>query len=148
MVGLILSVTSIAVCNAHEHQRNSIVGSWKCDPYTLNGNDRTVTVTEENTYYRDGSFLSLDTYTDVFSSGLKVSGKVKLVGSWKIASLLLSIQVTRAKYLFSDNPKFTVAMGQKMWDATLREPSRESVEIIQYGPPLVTKSRHAVLTCR
>ena len=118
--------------------RDALLGDWKCGPTTMVGEDFQVTTSTATTYGPDGRYQSLSEINVQLSSGKVVRTRDQVWGSWSLKGRIVEVRYARVKFLWSDDPSYTVDMGQEDAEAQLRKKDWAKLRIISYGSEMVT----------
>lgn len=134
--------------------QSRINGTWNCEPYTMNGKNMTITVEEQHTYGKDGSYSELSTSTIKGDSGGTVTTKSSLSGSWLLTKGVIELQFNSGGFFFSSNRNYTLEMGQHDLDAQLKKKNWAKMKILESRKRLVTttvdpmyKEAQVLVTC-
>lgn len=116
-----------------------VVGSWKCGPYAMKGPDFSISVVDYPSYDSSGSFSELSVSTISMENGSSATTKTTSSGSWRLSGKIIEVTFKSIKFLSSDNPKYTIKMGQSDADALLHEKDWSRKEVLEHGARLVTR---------
>ena len=101
----------------------SVAGRWRCGPTVLHGTGFDVTVSTDTTYRSDARFETLTRSVIARAGHAPVTTQDRAEGTWSLAGDVLRTTVQRVKFIASSDPAITVAAGQKLQDAQLRQRS-------------------------
>ena len=138
--GLVFSFyfQSTVISQAKNIENHALLGEWRCGPYTMTGEGFEVTVTEAVVYRIDGSYESTSDLTLRLESGRVVRTKDRAFGSWGIDEGIIEVRYSKVKFLWSDDPTYTIEMGQHDADAQLRAKSWSKAKIVRLDEKLIT----------
>lgn len=143
-----------ATCSAGNVSAVALLGEWNCNPYNLVGEGFNLTATESSTYRIDGTYLATTALTIRLASKKTVRTRAKSFGNWTLIDDVIRIQYKRMYFLSSDDPTYTVQMGQEDADAQQKKKSWSKAKILELGDKLVTatvesmyKEAEVVVTC-
>jgi hypothetical protein len=113
-------------------------GEWTCNPYTMTGKNMTVTVQEQHRYGKDGSYSEVSTSTIKLDSGISLTTKSSLAGSWMLTNGVIELKFGSGEFLSSSNSNYTLGMGQSALDTELQKKNWSKMKILEFGKRLVT----------
>lgn len=129
-------------------------GVWKCDPYTLTGKGFATTATETSTFLMDGSYRGTSELIIRLESGRVVKTRDRSFGNWTLKDNIIKIHYDKVEFLSSDDPTYTVQMGQSNADAQQKKKNWSKSKILHLDDKLVTspiesmyKGADVVVTC-
>lgn len=134
--------------------QQDIEGTWACDPYTMTGQNMTVTVTEQRTYGAAGSYFESETSLVKVNNGITVTTESNARGSWSLVKDTITLRFASVKFLSSSNSNYTVAMGQLALDEQHRKKDWSTSKVLEFRQRLVTtpiqpmyKEAQVVVSC-
>lgn len=151
---LILLLFGVAAPTMADARSAALLGVWNCGPYTVAGEGFSVTGTETSTYLMDGKFRGTSEYAVRLASGRVVRMRDRSFGSWTLKNDIIEIRYDKVEFLSSDNPAYTVQMGQAAADAQQEKKNWSKAKILELGDKLITvpveamyKGAEVVVTC-
>lgn len=101
----------------------SVTGHWRCGPTVLHGTGFDVTVSTDTTYRSDARFETLTRSVIARTGRAPVTTQDRAEGTWSLSGDVLRTTVQRVTFISSSDPAISVATGQKLQDAQLRQRS-------------------------
>ncbi len=98
---------------------DDLIGVWYCGPYEMKSGDMAIRTKEQKHYRVDGSYSEIAISTVRFGSGVVTTMKMRLDGRWQQQADEVTVQFDKATFLSSDNPNYTIAMGQLQADSQM-----------------------------
>lgn len=96
-----------------------LIGIWHCGPYEMRNADMTITTREQKKYRKDGGYTEVATSTVSLPGGVMTTMSMQLDGRWQLSDDVVTMTFDKATFLSSDNPNYTVAIGQQQADAQM-----------------------------
>jgi hypothetical protein len=127
-----------ACCSAGDARNVALLGTWKCGPYSMVGDGFETTATETSTYQTDGSYRGTTELSVRLASGKVVNTTSSSFGSWSLKDDIIEISYDKVEFLSSDEPTYTVEMGQADADAQLKKKNWSKSRILELDGKLTT----------
>lgn len=108
----------------------SIVGSWVCGPYTMEGRGIKVIAADKIEYKANGRYYSnSESTTEIVSQSIVIGMKWSSIGSWEFRDSVLYTSNSKETFISSDNQKITKEIGQRILDDESKKKSESSAKI-------------------
>jgi hypothetical protein len=126
-----------ASCTASEARNISLAGTWKCGPYAIEGERFKITALETSTYLTDGGYRSSSELTVRLAGGKVVKTRDRSFGNWALKRGIIEIDYRKVEFLSSDDPAYTVEMGQRDSDAQQKKKNWAKYKIMDLNEKLI-----------
>ena len=133
-----LSIVGSVCCSAAGARNTALERIWKCGPYSVGGPGFLTTVTDTSIYDKDGSYRETSEKSVRLTDGRVVNLRDRSFGTWVIKTDIIEIRYDRVEFLSSDDPAYTVKMGQADADAQQKKKNWSKSKIRELGDKLVT----------
>lgn len=133
---ILMALAGIKTVSA-EVTNNDLIGVWHCGPYDMVNDNMVISTKEHKTYNKSGYFKEISTSTLRFSSGGSTTMQIKLEGQWTLAENVITVQFNKATFLSSDNPNYTIAMGQRQADKQMQAKNWAKIKVDVQGDKMI-----------
>ena len=110
---------------------SDLVGSWRCGPTVMQGPGFTVTVTDETTKLRDGTYTAYTTTVIAAPGEAPITLQDRSNGTWELKGDVIRTHVIRSEFLSASDPSITKEAGQKAQDDQLAKKSVYETRILE-----------------
>ena len=138
ILGLVLTALLVS-CASPKPKTDQLIGNWICGPYSMKVKNLKITVVDRVKYDPSGKYNELSDVMIKTADGDQVAMKSTLVGSWRLDGKIIYEKFDRGEILSSDNPRYSVASGQKALDAELFKKNWAKKQVLELGKRLVVK---------
>jgi hypothetical protein len=117
-------------CQAAEARRAALIGPWACGPITMAGPGFDVILSYTIDYLKDGSYREMSDSTVKAASGRTVKTRSSGQGAWTLNKGIIETRGGKSEFLSSDDPAYTVEMGQGHLDAENKKKNWSKSQIL------------------
>lgn len=126
-----------APCSATDARRAALLGTWICGPYAMAGEEFSMTVVESATYLDNGNYLTVSDLKIRLKNGKIITTRDRSSGRWALTDDLINIHYDKVEFLSSDDPDYTIQMGQAAADAQQKKKSWAKYRILELQEKLI-----------
>lgn len=111
----------------------ALLGAWNCGPYNMAGKGFDMTAAHTAHYAMDGSYRVTSELIVRAANGKIVKMRDRSFGSWTLKDDIIEIHYDKVEFLSSDDPAYTVQMGQASADAQQTKKNWAKSRILELG---------------